>query len=91
MADGEGPVAPPPNQYPDQNPNQNSNQNPNKNPDQNPPPNQNPKNLPPPLNPFIPNVPLASEVPHRLQSNWSLLSPIIQVSQTKMWKHTYLG
>ena len=43
MADGEGPVAPPPNQ----NQNQKPNQKPNQDPDQNPPPNQIPQNPPP--------------------------------------------
>ena len=71
MADGEVHVLPP-----NQNQNQNSNQNPNQNPnqvlDQNLPPNQNPL---PPLNPFMPNTPLAQEAPQRPQLNWSHFKP----------------
>ena len=73
MADREGPVLP---QNPNQNPNQNQNtsQNPNQNqvPDQNPPLNQ---NSPPPLNPFMPNAPIAAEAPQRPQLNWSHFKP----------------
>ena len=65
MADVQGPVLPP-------NQNQNPNQKPNQVPDQNPSPNQNP---PSPLNPFVPNAPLALEVPQRPQLNWSHFKP----------------
>ena len=62
-----------------QNPNQNVNQNPNQVPDddyqgQNPPPND-PFNPLPPQNPFLPNAPIALEVPQRPQLKWSHFKP----------------
>ena len=65
MVDKEDPVL-----HQDQNPNQGPNQAPN----QNPPPNENPQN-PPPLNPFMPNAPVALAEPQRPQLNWSHFKP----------------
>ena len=70
MSDEEGPVL-----HHNQNQNQNQNQDPNQAPNQNPPPNENPQNLPPPLNPFMPNAPVAPAVPQRPQLNWSNFKP----------------
>ena len=57
------------------NPIQNPNQDPDQVPDQNPSPNENPQNPQPPLNLFLPNVPVAPGVPHRQQLNWSHFKP----------------